>query len=148
MLKPWVQVREVEGVMTAEFWDCLRLDPAPVADLRALFESYKQRTGRSDLVVDLNGVAFAGSAALGNFLAMRRSGARLIFCNVDSTVREVFRVSKLDPLFLFTADKPSAIVLANTPRDTPIDGLPAVVASRREGAAVLGSGPLRRRKTS
>jgi anti-anti-sigma factor len=147
MLKPWVQVREEDGVITAEFWDCLRLDPAPVADLRTVFEEYKQRTGRSDLVVDLNGVAFAGSAALGGFLAMRRSGARLIFCNVDSTVREVFRVSKLDPLFSFAVDKPAAVALAKMPRDTPPDGISAVSLPKRDGAALSGSTPLRRRKT-
>ena len=41
---------------------------------------------------------FAGSAALGNFVALhrdaRKNGGRLIFCHVDPTVREVFRASK------------------------------------------------------
>lgn len=148
MLKPWVQVREESGVMTAEFWDCLRLDPAPVSDLRKLFDDYKVRTGRAELVVDLNGVTFAGSAALGGFLGMRRSGARLIFCNVDTNIREVFRVSKLEPLFSFAADKPAALAMANSPRDTPPDGLPAVAPAPRTSSASPGSTPLRRRKPS
>ena len=33
MLKPSVQVYEHEGILIAEFWDCWRLDPAPVQDL-------------------------------------------------------------------------------------------------------------------
>ena len=146
MLKPSVQVREEDGVLTAEFWDCLRLDPNPVADLRNAFDEYRKRTGRAEVVVDLNGVAFAGSAALGGFLAMKRAGARVVFCNVDPTVREVFRVSHLDPLFAFAVDKPSALTHARTPRDTPPDGLAPITARRTPAQA--GPTPLRRRKTS
>ena len=55
--------------------------------------------GRPELVVDLNGVTFAGSAALGGFLALnrlaRQRGGRIAFCHVDVNVFEVFRVSKL-----------------------------------------------------
>lgn len=141
MLKPSVQTREEDGVLTAEFWDCLRLDPAPVGDLRKAYEEYSRRTRRAEVVVDLNGVAFAGSASLGGFLAIRRAGARLIFCNVDPNVREVFRVSKLEPLFGFADDKPAALALANTPADSQPD------ASARP-APPTGPSPLRRRKTS
>ena len=141
MLKPSVQIREEGGVLTAEFWDCLRLDPAPVATLRQAFDEYRKRTGSTALVVDLNGVAFAGSAALGGFLAIRRAGAKVVFCNVDTNVREVFRVSKLDPLFHFATDKTAAILLAKGPADGDIR--PPAPKPDSTGPA-----PLRRRKTS
>ena len=115
MLKPTVEVREEFGILVAEFWDCLRLDPAPVQDLRKRYEDHLKEAGRPFLVVDLNGVTFAGSAALGGFLAIQRlnrpHGGRLIFCNVDPNVFEVFRVSKLDPLFTFVKDKAEALSL-------------------------------------
>ena len=61
------------------------------------------------MVIDLSGVGFAGSAALGNFVSLhreaRQKGGRLIFCNVEPTVSEVFRASKLEPLFEFVADR-------------------------------------------
>ncbi len=141
MLKPSVQVREEDGVLTAEFWDCLRLDPAPIGDLRREFEGYHKRTGKSALVVDLNGVTFAGSAALGGFLGIRKQGAKIIFCNLDPTVREVFRVSKLDPLFHFAEDKPAALALANAPDDAP-----HAPNSPRPDAPPPGPAPLRRRR--
>src|SRR3954447_21961918 len=101
MLKPMVQVRDEGGILVAEFWDCLRLDPAPVQELRKHYEDHVRRGGRPELVVDLNGVAFAGSAALGGFLgilkAARSHGGRVIFCEVDPTVFEVFPVSKIEP---------------------------------------------------
>jgi anti-anti-sigma factor len=117
MLKPTVQVQVEAEVLVAEFWDCLRLDPAPVLDLRKKYEAHVRSKGRPQLVVDLLGVGFAGSAALGNFVALQRAirqnGGRLIFCNVDPTVLEAFRVSKLEPLFAFVADKSAALALAN-----------------------------------
>src|SRR4051794_16171184 len=123
MLKPRVQVRVEGGVLVAEFWDCLRLDPQPVQELRSRMEAHLQAQGRPDLVIDLNGVGFAGSAALGGFLTLnrlvRQRGGRMIFCNVDPTVFEVFRISKLDPLFLFASDLPTALAQVDAPAAEP-----------------------------
>jgi anti-anti-sigma factor len=113
MLKPSVQIHNVDGILVAEFWDCLRLDPAPVHDLRKHYETHVQNRGRPELVIDLSGVGFAGSAALGNFVALhrlvRQNGGRIIFSDVDPTVAEVFRASKLESLFEFFADRAAAI---------------------------------------
>ncbi len=144
MLKPMVQVREQDGLLVSEFWDCLRLDPAPVQDLRKHYETHLRGGKRPDLVVDLNGVTFAGSASLGGFLALRKlaqpRGGRVIFCNVDPTVLEVFRVSRLTTLFDFAPDLPAAMVLAAagpppaaSPPSTPsrIEPRPASGLTRR-----------------
>jgi anti-anti-sigma factor len=113
MLKPSVQIHNMDGILVAEFWDCLRLDPAPVQDLRKQVEAHLHAKGRPELVVDLSGVSFAGSAALGNFVALQRSlrqhGGRIVFCNVDPTVTEVFRASRLESLFGFEADREAAL---------------------------------------
>ncbi len=112
MLKPAVQTHDIGGVLVAEFWDCFRLDPAPVLKLRSYYEAHVRKAGRPDLVVNLSGVGFAGSAALGNFVALHRivrpNGGRIIFCNVDATVAEVFRASQLESLFEFVADRDAA----------------------------------------
>jgi anti-anti-sigma factor len=140
MLKPTVQVEEVEGFLVAEFWDCLRLDPNPVQDLRRAFENHQRRKGRPEVVVDLNGVGYAGSAALGGFLAMRKQGARIIFCQVEPTVMEVFRVSRLVPLFQFVGTREEGIDLARGEgaSDSPTDTAPATPPEPR------GAPPLRR----
>lgn len=129
MLKPSVQVTLEQGVFVAEFWDCLRLDPAPVQALRREVEQHLGRGLRPDLVVDLLGVGFAGSAALGGFVAIQRlsraKGGRMIFCNIDLTVFEVFRVSKLDNLFSFAADRASALASLTAPQgDGPVGEAP------------------------
>src|SRR5271169_6153367 len=113
MLKPSLETHNVDGILVAEFWDCFRLDPAPVQDLRAAYEAHLQNRGRPEVVVDLSGVGFAGSAALGNFVALhrlaRQRGGRLVLCNVDPTVKEVLRASKLDVLFEFAGDLSDAL---------------------------------------
>ena len=105
--------------MVGEFWDCLRLDSSAVQSLRTKYEEHIRAGGWPVLVVDLLGVAFAGSASLGHFVALhrvaRQKNGRLIFCNVDPTVFEVFRVSKLESLFGFVSDREAALAQAELP---------------------------------
>jgi anti-anti-sigma factor len=113
MLRPSVQVQEREGFLLAEFWDCLRLDPAPIHDLRKRFDDHVRRGGKPILLIDLSGVTFAGSAALGVFVNLQRdcrqNQGRMAFCNVEDTVLEAFRVSSLEPLFEFLGPLDQAI---------------------------------------
>jgi anti-anti-sigma factor len=154
MLKPSLETRNVDGILVAEFWDCLRLDPAPAHDLRAHYESHLKSRGRPEVVVDLSGVGFAGSAALGNFVALQRlarqNGGRIVFCNVDPTVSEVFRASKLDSLFEFAADRSAALqAIKERPGGEPKERRPADQESappaKPQAPGHTGAGPLRRR---
>jgi anti-anti-sigma regulatory factor len=112
MLKPSVEVKERHGMLLAEFWDCLRLDPTPVRDLRLAYERHMQQGGKPTVIIDLRGVGFAGSAALGGFVALRKLGCRVIFHGVEPTVREVFRVSHLESMFQFANDEAEALQAA------------------------------------
>src|SRR6516164_7366224 len=115
MMKPSVEVHTEEYALVAEFWECLRLDPAPVRELRSKYEAHLRSGGRPMLVVDLLGVASAFSTALGQFVTLqklvRQKGGQIIFCNIDPMVTEVFRISKLESLFLFVSDRPAALAL-------------------------------------
>jgi anti-anti-sigma factor len=148
MLKPSVEIHNMDGIIVAEFWDCYRLDPAPVQDLRKHYERHLQNHGRPELVVDLSGVGFAGSAALGNFVALhrlaRQNGGRIVFCNVDLTVTEVFRASKLESLFTFEPDREAALrAVREHPSDPPDKEGPR--PERRPAAPSPGLTRLRRR---
>ncbi|MGO9922627.1 MAG: STAS domain-containing protein [Isosphaeraceae bacterium] len=158
MLKPSVQVHEHEGILIAEFWDCWRLDPAPVQDLRSRYEAHRRKNGRPELVIDLGGVGFAGSASLGGFVALhreaRQNGGRLIFCNVEPTVSEVFRASKLAPLFELVPDRAAALdSVARGPPTAPAVGNQTAPEAgpeqaRPEPGGPAGSARLRRGKTN
>jgi anti-anti-sigma factor len=155
MLKPALETHIVDGTLVGEFWDCLRLDPAPVQDLRGVYEKHVTNGGSPDVVVDLSGVGFAGSAALGNFVALNRGtrqrGGRLVLCNVDPTVREVLRASKLDVLFEFAGDRADALrVIKQAPSAAPAEGNrksdsdAAPSRESQETAPRRGPAPLRR----
>jgi anti-anti-sigma factor len=153
MLNPSVQVSADNGVFVAEFWDCLRLDPAPVQTLRKEFENHLSRGGRGDLVVDMLGVGFAGSAALGGFVAIQRiaraKGGRMVFCNVDPNVIEVFRVSRLESLYTFLKDRAAAVAVLNEVPDGTLQtgaAVPlAVERAKPPARPALGQSRLRRR---
>ena len=154
MLNPSVQVSQENGIFVAEFWDCLRLDPAPVLVLRREFDAHLARGGRADLVIDLLGVGFAGSAALGGFVALQRvaraKGGRMVFCNVDPTVYEVFRVSRLDSLYTFAGDRAEALAVLAQPTalatgDGPSSGTETPPMPRPKEAS-LPSAPSRLRR--
>jgi len=152
MLKPRVQVHSESGVLVAEFWDCLRLDPAPVQELRKEFEAHLRAQGRPEVVIDLNGVGHAGSAALGGFLSLHRlalqRGGQMVFCNVDPNVFEVFRVSKLVTLFAFETDVAKALARVNGPAagssESPATGQPADPPTDGKPAKSGSDAPLRR----
>jgi len=150
MLKPSVEVHDANGILVGEFWDCLRLDPNAVQALRTKYEEHLRAGGRPEVVIDLLGVAFAGSASLGHFVALHRAArqknGRLIFCNVDPTVFEVFRVSKLDPLFGFATDRDAALAMAELPEPPAgdagsggdkADGAPTPGPVRKSGSGGL-----------
>jgi anti-anti-sigma factor len=154
MLKPSLETHNVDGILVAEFWDCLRLDPAPVQQLRDKYEAHLKNPGRPEVVVDLSGVGFAGSAALGNFVALhrlaRQRGGRLVLCNVDPTVAEVLRASKLDHLFEFAGDRADALrAIKEAPQaggaEWRVDGQPAPPQAKAKGSGGSGPPPLRRR---
>ena len=154
MLKPSIETHNVDGVLVAEFWDSLRLDPAPVQDLRNHYDAHLKAHGRPDVVIDLSGVGFAGSAALGNFVALQRlvrsKGGRIVFCEVDPTVAEVFRASHLESLFEFVANRPAALrAIQDKASATSTDPGPGHSGPTRPDKPTppgrTGSGPLRRK---
>ncbi len=154
MLKPSLEIRNVDGILVSEFWDCLRLDPAPVQELRNRYDTHRRNGGRPDVVVDLSGVAFAGSAALGNFVALHRlvrhDAGRIVFCNVDPTVSEVFRASKLESLFEFAVDRSDALRAINTQPAAQAagpkpGGAPPAPGDKPPTLGRAGGGPLKRR---
>jgi anti-anti-sigma factor len=99
--------------LVAEFWESLKLDPAPIKELRTKYEAHLKSGGRPMIVVDMLGVAYALSLALGQFVTLqkfaRTKGGTIIFCNVDPMVREVFRISKLEALFEFATDRAAGL---------------------------------------
>jgi len=83
---------------------------------------------------------------------VRQKSGQIIFCNVDPMVTEVFRISKLDSMFLFVADRPAALALAaqlgaaapaGAPQPGPKKSVPPESGSNRDSG---GDNLLRRHR--
>ena len=109
MFNPSARAKQQDGSFVGEFWDCYRLEPAQVKELCGLYEAHRAGGGRLGMAIDMGGVSFAGSSSLASLVSVRRNGTRIVLFNVDPNVREVFRVSGLEPLFLFAADQAEAL---------------------------------------
>ena len=79
----------------------------------------------------------------------------MVFCNVDENVHEVFRISKLAPMFLFVEDRAAALALLAGQAEEPppadgtpagSNGTPAKPTPVPPPAPVRSEGPLRRAK--
>ncbi len=141
-LRPSVQTHLVDGHLLAEFWDCLRLDPVPVQALQGLYDTHLRNGGKADIIIDLSGVTFAGSTALGGFLKLQREASkndgRVAFCHVEPNVLEVIQMSNIETYFLFFPNRQEALAFfskpASTPRPKTVSETPRVgpLSSRRK----------------
>lgn len=69
--------------------------------------------GRSRLVLNLEGVAYMASAAIGKLVLLMHkaasAGGKLVLCKPSRPVEEVFRVSRLSDILLSYADEREAL---------------------------------------
>ena len=87
---------------------------------------------------------------------MRKLGARVIFYNVEPTVREVFRLSQLESFFQFASDRESALASIEFGSVAPIHAPLTTAAPRAAPTSNLlarsappgGTPPLRRLRRS
>jgi anti-sigma B factor antagonist len=95
-----IRIQEIGDVTVVNFADCKLLDEQAIHDIgKELFE-LAQEHDQCKLLLDLTSVEYLSSAALAKFIALHiKVGGRLVLCNMDDNVRQVFRLAKLDRLF-------------------------------------------------
>ena len=69
--------------------------------------------GNRKLLLDFEKVVFVSSAALGKFITLNKkvnaAGGRLILCNIDPQIYEVFEITKLNKLFNIQKEEQAAL---------------------------------------
>ena len=73
---------------------------------------------------------------------VRQHGGRIVFCNVDPTVTEVFRASRLESLFGFESDREAALRAIH---ERPVPDPGEKDAPRPDRPASAPQGPASRR---
>jgi anti-sigma B factor antagonist len=69
--------------------------------------------GRRKLLLNFGNVEFMSSAALGKLIALHKKlqgvSGRLILCNIDPGIKEVFEITKLDKFFNIKDEEQAAL---------------------------------------
>ncbi|MHC4990555.1 MAG: STAS domain-containing protein [Planctomycetota bacterium] len=95
--------REVQGVQVLEFSRSDILDAMYIKELGDEIYEMVKTMDAPRIVVDLQNVHFLSSAALGMFLALnkvlRKQSGHLRLSNVDKSIYDVFRITKLNKVF-------------------------------------------------
>ena len=84
------------------------LDTAAVKDVAADLYALVDHHAFTELVLDMTGVRFLSSQALGTLVHLQRktnaAGGRLILVGIGQNIARMFRITRLDSLFTFCAD--------------------------------------------
>src|SRR5215468_8890574 len=78
-------------------------------DLFSLIDQYD----RKKILLNFSNVEYLSSAALGKFITLNKkvnaAGGRLILCNIDAQIYEVFEITKLNKLFNIQKEEQAAL---------------------------------------
>lgn len=70
-------------------------------------------SGQKKLLLNFRNVEYMSSAVLGMLVTLNKNiqaaGGKLVLCNIDPQIREVFAITKLDKLFVIRDDEKDAL---------------------------------------
>src|SRR5262245_34871698 len=98
-----LEVEDIGDVTVLNFTDKKILDEEKIEALGEQLFSLVEELGRNKLVLNFSNVEYLSSAALGKFITLNmkvnQAGGRLVLCNIDPQIYEVFEITKLNKLF-------------------------------------------------
>jgi anti-sigma B factor antagonist len=113
---PRIRVEEREGVRVLTFLERRLFDDAVVRDAGDQLLAAVPRSKPTPLVVDFSRVDLLSSSMLIKFVVLLRQmealGQPLRLCEMNNTLRQVFRTSNLDRLFTIDRDLSESLAAA------------------------------------
>src|SRR5215472_11443934 len=108
-----LEVEDLGDVTVVSFTDRKILDEQNIQIIGDQLFSLVDESGRKKLLLNFGNVEYMSSAALGKLITLNKkvqsSGGRLVLCNIDPQIREVFEITKLDKLFVIRGDEQEAL---------------------------------------
>lgn len=108
-----LEVEDIGEVTVVNFVDKKILDEQNIQVIGEQLYSLVEELGRRKLLLNFNNVEYLSSAALGKFLTLNKkvntAGGKLILCNINSDIYEVFEITKLNKLFVIQKDEQAAL---------------------------------------
>jgi anti-anti-sigma factor len=101
-----------DGILTVVFDDARILDETKLEELGRELAETLNKTTEERVILDFRNVKFMSSSMLSKLVGVNRKASefkvKLKLCSIDSEIRQVFKITKLDKLFDIEADEASA----------------------------------------
>ncbi len=108
-----LEVEDIGDVTVVNFVDRRILDEQNIQVIGEQLFSLVDEVGRKKILLNFGNVEFLSSAALGKLIALHKKlqavGGRLILCNIDAEIHEVFEITRLDKFFNIQKEEQAAL---------------------------------------
>ena len=108
-----LEVEDIGDVTVVNFVDRRILDEQNIQIIGEQLFSLVDEVGRRKILLNFGNVEFLSSAALGKLIALHKKlqavGGRLILCNIDPEIYEVFEITRLDKFFTIQKEEQAAL---------------------------------------
>ena len=108
-----LEVEDIGDVTVINFVDRKILDEQNIQVIGEQLFKLVDDDGRRKLLLNFGNVEYLSSAALGKLITLNKkvqtAGGRLILCNIDPQILEVFEITKLDKFFNIQKEEQTAL---------------------------------------
>ena len=108
-----LEVEDIGDITVVNFTDRKILDEQNIQMIGEQLFSLVDEQGRKKVLLNFGNVEYLSSAALGKLITLNKklqaAGGRLILCNIDPQIYEVFEITKLDKIFKIHKEEQAAL---------------------------------------
>ena len=108
-----LEVEHIGDVTVVNFIDRKILDEQNIQIIGEQLFSLVDELGRRKILLNFGNVEYLSSAALGKFITLNKkvnaASGKLILCNIDPQIYEVFEITKLNKLFNILKDEQTGL---------------------------------------
>lgn len=108
-----LEVEDIGEVTVVNFIDRKILDEQNILKIGEDLFSLVDELGRRKILLNFGNVEYLSSAALGKFITLNKkvaaAGGKLVLCNIDPQIYEVFEITKLNKLFNIQKEEQAAL---------------------------------------
>jgi anti-sigma B factor antagonist len=108
-----LEVEDVGDITVVNFTDRKILDEQNIQLIGEQLFGLVDESGRKKILLNFGNVEYLSSAALGKLITLNKKlqavGGRLILCNIDPQIYEVFEITKLNKLFNIHKEEQAAL---------------------------------------
>ena len=108
-----LEVEDIGDVTVVNFTDKKILDEQNIQVIGEQLFSLVDEHGRKKVLLNFSNVEYMSSAALGKLITLNKkvqaAAGRLVLCNIDPQIYEVFEITKLNKLFNIQKEEQAAL---------------------------------------